>query len=150
MALNKKLSAVALAALLVVGVSFDAEARGQRIGQIPNGGSLGCAGCHTDPNGGGPRNSFGEMIEDGFLTSSDWQGGVIWGPELAALDADGDGATNGEELGDPEGAWSTGDPDPGAAAAVTNPWDAESFPPPPEPTAVEGSTWAAVKALMQK
>lgn len=145
MAMNKKWSAVALAALLVIGVSFEAEARGKRVGQIPNGSVLGCANCHVDANGGGPRNSFGQMVGTSFLSSGD----VVWGAELAALDADGDGATNGEELGDPEGAWSIGDANPGDAAAVTKPWDAESFPPPTS-TAVEASTWAAVKALMQE
>jgi len=145
MAMNKKLSAIALAALLVCGTSFEAEARGPRVGQIPNGSVVACANCHVDPNGGGPRNSFGQIVESDFLSA----GKVVWGPELAALDADGDGATNGEELGDPEGAWTVGDDNPGDAAAVTKPWDAESFPPKPEPTAVEGSTWAAVKALMQ-
>ncbi|MBT4503602.1 MAG: hypothetical protein HOC74_38075, partial [Gemmatimonadetes bacterium] len=47
MAVTKRWSAVALAALLVIGVSFEAEARGKRVGQIPNGSALGCANCHV-------------------------------------------------------------------------------------------------------
>ena len=34
------------------------------------------------------------------------------GTRTAALDADGDGATNGEELGDPDGTWQQGDANP--------------------------------------
>ena len=51
---------------------------------------------------------------------------VLWGPALAGLNADGDGATNGAELQDPTGAWSVGQPQPGTPALVTNPGIAES------------------------
>ncbi len=39
---------------------------------------------------------------------------VQWGPALAALDSDGDGFTNGEELQDPNGTWEVGSAAPGA------------------------------------
>ena len=151
MYLIKKWGFALAALLLIAGLVGQAEARPKRVNQLPNGAVLGCAGCHVDPNGGGPRNDFGQMIEADFLTGAGFVGDVIWGPELAALDADGDGATNGEELGDPEGAfdWQAGDDNPGDPNAVTKPWDAESFPP-LQPTAVEASTWARVKLLIQE
>lgn len=139
-------SAIAVLALVLAAVS--ADARPSRVAQLPNGAVLGCGGCHVSPSGGGVRNSFGLQIESDFLTASGFSGEVIWGPELAALDADGDGASNGLELGDPEGAWRVGDAAPGDADAVTQPWNADSFPP-PAPTAVAASSWADVKALMR-
>ena len=95
------------------------EARSKRVTQLPNGAAL--------------------VPEEGIRLRIE--------PELAAQDTDGDGATNGQELGDPEGAWDwqSGDANPGDPNAVTNPGDAESFPP---ATAVESSTWAMVKLLV--
>lgn len=128
------------------------EARAQRVGQIPNGGVSGCANCHVSAAGGGPRNLFGQMVEADFLTSVGFSGRVQWGPELAKLDADGDGFTNGEELGDPEGLWKAGDADPGEATAITLPGDPVSHPSLPEPeiSAVESTTWAQVKEAVRE
>ena len=140
--------ACAAAALLFSAGLAPVGARSARVSQIPNGATLSCSACHLDPAGGGPRNPFGLMIQAGFLTDANYLGSVIWGPELAAMDADGDGATNGEELGDPEGIWRRGDDSPGDDAAVTDPADPASFPP-EAPTAVQSSTWAAVKLLLQ-
>jgi hypothetical protein len=44
------------------------------------------------------------------------------------LDSDNDGATNGMELGDPNGEWQIGDADPGNTEDVTKPWDSNDFP----------------------
>ncbi|CAG5134167.1 unnamed protein product [Candidula unifasciata] len=53
---------------------------------------------HLVPGGGGLRNPFG----------SDFQlAGHAWNEILCKKDSDGDGKTNGEELGDPECGWST-------------------------------------------
>ena len=57
----------------------------------------------------------------------------FWEAELAALDSDGDGRTNGEELLDPLGRWERGEPQPGDDSRVTNP-GVEDDPPPPLPT----------------
>jgi glucose/arabinose dehydrogenase len=103
-----------------------ALARPPRVGQIPNGAVRGCLNCHVSPESGGPRNAFGQQIEAGFLSVPGQTGTVLWGPTLAALDADGDGLTNGTELQDPAGAWAVGQPQPGDAALVTNPGFAES------------------------
>ena len=68
------------------------------------------------------RNPFGLEVEANFLTTAGFAGDVVWGPELAALDSDGDGATNGMELGDPDGTWVAGDADPeGEAFAPGDP-----------------------------
>ncbi|KAA0183512.1 Atp-binding cassette superfamily [Fasciolopsis buskii] len=49
---------------------------------------------HVNPFGGGKRNSFGED----FNRLKNWS-------DLCNLDSDGDGLTNGEELGDPKCVW---------------------------------------------
>lgn len=94
-----------------------------RVNQYPHGSKFQCAGCHINAGGGGARNSFGKDVEAGLVN-----GNVNWGPELAALDSDGDGFTNGEELLDPNGEWNIGDPAPGNQDDVTAPYDIDDFP----------------------
>jgi uncharacterized protein (TIGR03382 family) len=97
-------SAVATAAV-------PASARPFREQQLPAGAVLGCNACHN----GDQLNPFGEAMEAGFLSPGALSSAdALWGPELAGLDSDGDGATNGQELGDPEGIWLPGDPAPAA------------------------------------
>ncbi|MEW6508769.1 MAG: FlgD immunoglobulin-like domain containing protein [Bacteroidota bacterium] len=96
-----------------------------RVSQIPNGGVNSCANCHVSSFGGGPRNSFGQIVEQSFLNS---QGNVMWGPQLANLDSDGDGFSNGVELQNPTGNWSGGPV--GDPSKVTNPGDPFSKPNP--------------------
>lgn len=146
------LPCLALAAALLLSVLTNTvEARPKRPGQIPNGDVNGCSNCHMSAFGGDARNPFGLVVEADFLTASGFAGDVVWGPELAAIDADGDGATNGEELQDPNGEWRPGDPAPGDPALVTKQWDPDSKPDPPPPvaTSVAASTWARVKAAVQ-
>ena len=92
-------------------IADEANARSKRVRQVPNGSAASCNTCHT-AGGGSPLNPFGIEIVTNFLTATGPAGDVIWGAELAALDSDGDGASNGAELGDPEGTWVAGDPDP--------------------------------------
>lgn len=99
-------------------------ARSFRVNQIPNGSISGCLTCHNSSSGGS-RNSFGQAVQSGFL---DNDGNVVWGSDLANLDSDGDGFTNGTELQDPNGEWTSGTQDPGDASLVANPGDASSFP----------------------
>ena len=137
---------VALAVAGVVGLVQDAAARAPRVGQVPNGVVSGCANCHVSAAGGGAFTSFGTQIYNGYLTDRSFLGSVVWGAPLAALDADGDDASNGKELGDPEGLWRFGSPNPGDPAAVTQPWNRDSRP--PDDSAVAGSAWGRVKALL--
>ena len=90
--------------------------------------------CHMSESGGDARSAFDLSLENDFLVEENGQFNVVWGPELAAIDSDGDGFTNGEEPGDGEGAWRLGDDSPGDPSAVTLPGDPESHL--PEPRAV--------------
>ena len=104
---------ILLVAVLFLGgvIADEADARSKRVRQVPNGSAASCNTCHT-AGGGSPLNPFGLEIATNFLTAAGPAGDVLWGPELAALDSDGDGASNGAELGDPDGTWVVGDPDP--------------------------------------
>jgi Secretion system C-terminal sorting domain len=99
--------------------------RAWRPSQIPNGGVFLCSNCHKNSGGGGELNEFGQQVYDFGLTSP--EGDVVWS-KIFNLDADGDGFTNGEELLDPDGLWTTGDDDPGDVSLVKKPWDKEDFP----------------------
>ena len=69
--------------------------------KIPNGnGVAGWPGVgHLDKSGGGNRNAFG----NDFAAA-----GHSWTQDLCEKDSDGDGLTNGEELGDPDCIWEVG------------------------------------------
>src|SRR5690606_24492322 len=54
--------------------------------------------------------------------------GKHWTFELCAKDSDGDGWTNGEELGDPQCMWVMGQPHPVVDYAITNPGRPEDHP----------------------
>jgi hypothetical protein len=81
---------------------------------VPNGTTLSCTTCHTVAP---TRNSFGNA----FAAS-----GHAWSVSLAALDSDGDGFSNGLELGDTAGTWAVGNANP--AGPIFNPGDATSHP----------------------
>lgn len=108
-----------VAIILTIGTVIS---RSFRVGQIPNGGTSSCLNCHNSASGGDARNDFGQQVEAHFLID----GNVNWGPLLASLDADNDGVTNGEELQDPFGLWTTGSPAPGNQLLVTLPGSSSS------------------------
>lgn len=111
--------------ILLIFLSYNYSiSRPWRVNQIPNGTVNNCANCHVNPAGGGTRNAFGKQVESNFLQG----GNVVWGSALATLDADGDGFTNGQELQDPNGTWSSGDAAPGNPSFVSLPGDASSLP----------------------
>ena len=114
---------VCLAALLL---SISAQARPFRPGMMPNGSVNSCANCHINPGGGGARTPFGNDVYAIVKGSS---ATPFWSPALAKKDSDGDGFTNGQELGDPEG---TGTAYPGAQ--VSNPGALSSKPVEKSPT----------------
>jgi dopamine beta-monooxygenase len=75
--------------------------------RIPNGGKVPDAPGvgHVRSQGGGARNAFGRDFASA---------GLAWTTELCQKDSDGDGRSNGAELGDPECVWT-----PGATPAFT-------------------------------
>ncbi|MGK0361131.1 MAG: hypothetical protein ACI9U2_003449 [Bradymonadia bacterium] len=113
------------AALAFGGLMADAIARPAYPGRIPT--PFSCSTCHFAAGGAGPRNPFGLDFPANGHT---WAG-------VCELDSDGDGFTNGEELGDPLCIWGPGDPRPDFEATRTG--DDTDFPmgPPPEPEAPE-------------
>ena len=76
-----------------------------------------CTNCHRSPEGGDALTLFGQDV---YATLEgrrpDWS-------ELYYLDSDGDGQTNGQELGDPCGTWIRGEPAP-RETDISNPSDA--------------------------
>ena len=69
---------------------------------VPNPGPQGgvWAGVgHENSGGGGPLNPFGEDFK---------ANGFTWTEELCNMDSDGDGRSNGVELGDPDCVWMKG------------------------------------------
>ena len=114
-----------LAVLAIVFLGWgQADARPFRVSQLPNGSMIGCASCHVNPSGGGTLTPFGRDINNNYLTQSGRSGNVQWNAMLAMLDSDGDGVSNGRELGDPDGDGMTD-----ASIQVTNPGDPNSFVP---------------------
>ncbi|KAF0691167.1 hypothetical protein As57867_017494, partial [Aphanomyces stellatus] len=84
--------------LLVALVGQEVDARASFVALIPNGANVPgyYALGHSNVQGGGPLNSFG----------SDFGSTGQWTKALCLADSDGDGQTNGEELGDPCCVWS--------------------------------------------
>lgn len=114
-----------LAVLVIVFIGWgQADARPFRVSQLPNGSMIGCASCHVNPAGGGARTPFGNDINNNYLTQPGRSGQVVWNAMLAMRDSDGDGVSNGQELGDPDGDGMTD-----ASIQVTNPGDPNSFVP---------------------
>lgn len=92
-------------------LAFDAFARANRVDQVPNN-EYGCDLCH---------NSTGGLTDFGFDSFDHTVDGDVQWAGLAAVDSDRDGYSNGLELGDPNGEWRIGDPDP--TGPTTDPRD---------------------------
>lgn len=92
-----------------------------------------CLACHTQerPGGSAPLNSFGAD----YLAN-----GRRWDSDLAELDSDGDGCTNGAEIGDVDG---NGQADGNVTEQAGNPGVADEC----GPGLVDERTWSALKAL---
>lgn len=100
----------------------EAYARSFRTSMFPNGNVFSCKTCHAT-DFGGPRNPFGLDVQK-LVPSGSSQS--FWSAALAALDSDGDGVSNGVELGDPAGTWKQGNPNPAGMPKITNPGDPKS------------------------
>ena len=112
-----------IAVLVIAFIGWgQADARPFRVSQLPNGSVIGCASCHVNPSGGGTLTAFGRDINNNYLVPSGRTGVVQWNAMLAMLDSDGDGVSNGQELGDPDGDGVTD-----SNIQVTNPGDPNSF-----------------------
>lgn len=88
------LSAIAIFLALYLAGLARVSGHPEFVARIPNGANVPGVKAlgHIDPNGGGARNDFGEAFEAAELA---------WTAELCQADSDGDGQTNGQELGDP-------------------------------------------------
>ncbi len=86
--------------LIMLGDPATVQARPFRPAMYPNGTVIGCAACHVSPSGGGTRTAFGNDV---FAIVQGPSSTPFWGPTLAQKDSDGDGYTNGQEVGDPNG-----------------------------------------------
>lgn len=102
-------------------------AREFRVAELPNGIVHDCTTCHVSQTNSA-RNAFGKIIQTSYLTIAGANGHVKWSKALAQLDSDGDGFTNGQELGDPNGTWVAGQPDPVSTSTISNPGDKNSKP----------------------
>jgi len=138
--LNRQLRT--LFGLLLFGISFEVEGRSFRPDKIPNGTVFNCQNCHLNPFGGGTRNSFGQAVFSAIGGSSGQT--EFWNPTLAAMDSDGDGFSNGVELGDPDG-----DGVPDRTTGISNPGDFNSRPvlPNTAPTITSSPVTSAVKGI---
>ena len=112
----KQISIVVLVGILSTTNTFAVPAR---VNQTPNGDSFSCLLCHFSSSGGAV-NSFGFQVRASLI-----EGRVDW-ETVCPLDADQDGSTNGEELGDPTCEW------PSAGLELddspTRPFDPTSYP----------------------
>ena len=118
MARWKTLSAVVFLTALMGGwEGAEVEARGFRVNMMPHGNVAGCNTCHTT-GGGSELNAFGLAVRTRVSPGGNE---VFWDAAMAALDSDGDGFTNGQELQDPNGTWRSGQQQPGNASLVTQP-----------------------------
>jgi hypothetical protein len=115
--------------VLIVATATAALGHGQYVQRIPNGSVFSCRNCHNE-----------HKFQLDFKNN-----GLKWDKTLALKDSDGDGASNGVELQDPDGKWSQGKADPHIQGWSTyNPDDRTSTPP---YAAVEPVSMGRVKAL---
>lgn len=101
-------------AFLILLLPSLAFARSNRVGQVPHGNAFGCDICHT---------SAGGLTDFGFDSFTYTENGTVNWANLSKRDSDGDGYTNGVELGDPNGTWRSGNAAP--AGRYTDPNNAD-------------------------
>lgn len=135
--LSRTLSLLLGITLFLAASLEQADARPARVNRVPNGTVFSCVTCHNSSSGGS-RNAFGLAVQ---VKIGDTSADVpFWDASLAAGDSDGDGATNGAELGDPDGDFQNI----GSASLVTNPGNSSS-----RPNGAPGFTSSAVTAATE-
>jgi MYXO-CTERM domain-containing protein len=103
-----------LAAAAVSLTPSHSKALGSYLTQIPNSAEFSCGTCHdASPPNASNVNAFGTAF-----AGADH----MWTMALADADSDGDGQTNGQELGDPCGVW-TMNATPAFTTGLSNPGD---------------------------
>jgi hypothetical protein len=118
------LAGAALAGSLLWGSNAWASSTGGFIDKIPSSNVFSCINCHLDMLGTG-LTSFGEDVKPLLNGPADAGGTFTWTKALCQEDSDGDGQTNGQELGDPCCTWVEGVAEP-RTTAISNPGDATS------------------------
>jgi len=115
------LGGLALGSVMLCSASAFATNTGAFLTTIPNGNVAQCVTCHTDMIG--PLlNPFGEDVKVTLHgVAVDAGAKPVWS-EICAKDSDGDGQTNGQELGDPCCTWQEGQTPPRTSpATISNP-----------------------------
>ena len=107
-------------------------ARSFRINRLPNFSNYGCSGCHRNgevpPRGSNPFGGDVWDSLDGIMDGVKRRLGADpnW-DILFFIDSDGDGYSNGQELGDPHGRWTQNTPNV-QWTSTTNPNDPKDYP----------------------
>lgn len=111
-------------AVFVLAFSTGAFAHNSYVADVPNGTVASCTTCHA-PDGNysiSTLNDFGQdfrtEMNNGKLAPAVW-------PYIAETDSDGDGQSNGQELGDPCGVFGSGS-SPSRTSNISMPGDPES------------------------
>jgi hypothetical protein len=108
-------SVICLVSFLIV-LTTPANAKLIEVKKIPNGKKNSCDNCHQPGT---------ESTDKLTPFGNDYmKNGKKWNSSIAGKDSDGDGMTNGQELGDPDGTWKKGDSDP--SGKIFNPGSASS------------------------
>lgn len=108
--------AIGKAFICIALLGVQSSAKQTDVAKLPNGANVqGVAAVgHTNPTGVGPANAFGNAF-----AKVDY----VWTAEFCQADTDGDGQTNGQELGDPCCVWVKGST-PRWTSGVSHPGDA--------------------------
>ncbi len=130
------------ACLFALGSVSPAFATDAQMQELPTFERYGCQNCH---GGSGVTVVFVPSEQASQLNpfGEDWvENERQWDAELAQSNSDGDGCTNGFELGDPNGVWRPGQPRPTTSGARNNPGQLGDCALP-----INEETWGTLKAL---
>ncbi|MDO9695649.1 MAG: hypothetical protein Q7W56_13095 [Candidatus Latescibacteria bacterium] len=132
--MDRRLTIGSIAAVLVILCVSAASATEALQAVLPLSVPFACLNCHltgTPTAANASLNDFGRAFLDN---------GSVWNRYLASLDSDGDGCTNGAELGDVDG---NGQPDGSVTQESSNPGAAGDC----SASTIDASTWGELKAM---